>query len=798
LNPAAITTAPSQEPFTLRPLIRQMLSTRRCISGSIFIVEGIDVIPVPTATPKDDDTHAIRLVLGDGELCIQALLHPDMFHLVEKRDVFVGCCVREEGHKNKEREKEDERGMVYLIVNELETAGWNESYMAMWRRHERGKAVEQPATPTRPRSQDKGKAQTPGPVDDNDDDDEEDEEDLENAFEAFEARTFPTAAGDKSQPQPQPIALAKDWHNHQEPLKLTTLRLIPHLPYAQNWSVNVLAIVASLSPVEPSHLPPGKQRTARIADPSTAKQVHLTVFLDPDDFTPRVGSAVLLVGVKNHRFDGGSLKKYASDGKRDSGQRWWFEDPWELSWLDVAGIKSWWQGTPQLKLKQKQPKHRFTPPRPKPRRRRESLDAFLDSLSPWDLLYMRNRLRDGHVKMEGFAGLRELPPEVFASIVPHLRMQDVLNCFLVSKDWREAWTQGVVSTFLCRRFFPGLLELYNGDVPDRHELFLASAKRYLRKHFISRSKRSFVSWDVGWSSDYFISREEAPPSRRLGDLRTVDFGFAPLTICYSSGKIAWQPDNCHLFVDDLYTRERARFSFGVDFISGRPLQLQAVTDSLVILASSSPPFRERGVPDNGQSMYNRLSKSVVLPGKFAQCYAQGDMVAFVTKQGHVVIWGWSDTAIELEIDHGEHFHQPNGWEKDLGGVPGVMFHPTDTDIVYAAWLNSPAPPDPRIHTIVVVKFERGLPVARFETALSHPEYRRHPDSRHSCPAMRLTLSCQKMNAYGGYAVGIVQFVLLKEGAPWDESDNKKNPEWLCVCFNVLTETFVQNKYESHR
>jgi hypothetical protein len=70
LNPAAITTAPGKEPFTLQPLIRQMLSTRRCISGSVFIVEGIDVIPVPAATPEDDDTHAIRLLLGDGELCI--------------------------------------------------------------------------------------------------------------------------------------------------------------------------------------------------------------------------------------------------------------------------------------------------------------------------------------------------------------------------------------------------------------------------------------------------------------------------------------------------------------------------------------------------------------------------------------------------------------------------------------------------------------------------------------------------------------------------------------------------------
>ncbi|KAH6608279.1 cyclin-like f-box [Trichoderma cornu-damae] len=457
----------------------------------------------------------------------------------------------------------------------------------------------------------------------------------------------------------------------------------------------------------------------------------------------------------------------------------------------------------QQQQQQQQPRRLLKPPDARPRRRKESLDALLGSLSSWDLLYMRNRFRDGGLRLDGFAGLSELPPEVFASIVPHLRLQDVLNCYLVCKDWREAWVQGAVATALCRRFFPGLLELYGGDVPDRHELFLASAKRYLRKHFMSRSKRSFVSWDVGWDTDYFVNPQEAPAGRQLGDLRLVDFGFAPLTVSYSSGKVAWQPDNCHVIVDDLYTRERARFSFGVDFISGRPLQLQAVTDSLVILASSSPQFRDRHLTDNGQTitvfhLQYRRSKNVVLPGKFAQCYAQGDMVAFVTKQGHVVVWGWSDSAIELEIDHGEHLHQPNGWEKDLGGVPGVMFHPTDTDIVFAAWLNSPAPPDPRIHTIVVVKYEHGLPVRRYETSLSHPEYRRHPDSRHSCPAMRLTLSCQRMNAYGGYAVGIVQYVLHEEGAPWQDSDAKKNAEWLTICFNVLTESFAQNKYESHR
>ena len=39
-------------------------------------------------------------------------------------------------------------------------------------------------------------------------------------------------------------------------------------------------------------------------------------------------------------FDGGSLKKYASD-KLVTGN-WWFENPRDMGWCDVDGILSWW------------------------------------------------------------------------------------------------------------------------------------------------------------------------------------------------------------------------------------------------------------------------------------------------------------------------------------------------------------------------------------------------------------------------------------------------------------------------
>jgi hypothetical protein len=109
--------------------------------------------------------------------------------------------------------------------------------------------------------------------------------------------------------------------------------------------INVLAILTSLSPVEPSHIGPSfKQRTARLTDMSThPKQVHLTVYLDPEEFTPRVGGVVLLMGVKNHLFEGGSLRKYVSDGL-GGGKSWWVEQVGGLGWCEaeVGRLRAWW------------------------------------------------------------------------------------------------------------------------------------------------------------------------------------------------------------------------------------------------------------------------------------------------------------------------------------------------------------------------------------------------------------------------------------------------------------------------
>ncbi|KAH8770086.1 hypothetical protein F5883DRAFT_493698 [Diaporthe sp. PMI_573] len=334
---AEVVAADPTEPFEPRPLISEVLRTRHCTPDSIFLVEGIEA---HIAVSKRYRT--VRLLLGDGELCIQALLRSEMHRFVDAGRTFVGCYVRL-GHfhvqsielkPDGDGDSDDAVEMVYLVVKDMSTVGWNPAYMQMAGTTGQEGPHTSAAHPTVAK-------QAENPV-------EEPKSDEEDAFESrhVSEQTIKDRRQEAELLKQQPSnALPCAPNSLSKSLKLTPLKSIPHLPYKQNWAVNVLAVVASLSDVEPALLPGyvGKQRTARLADPSIDKQVLLTVFLDPDEFAPVVGSVVLLLGVKNHRFDGGSLKKYGNE-KPKPGTNWWFENPTEVEWCDVEGLKSWWSG----------------------------------------------------------------------------------------------------------------------------------------------------------------------------------------------------------------------------------------------------------------------------------------------------------------------------------------------------------------------------------------------------------------------------------------------------------------------
>ena len=432
----------------LTPLIAEILRTRYCSPGSVMLVEGVDVAhttPNPIAASRSKVRYkesqsqsqrrrwrAVRLLLGDGELCIQSLLAPEMHRYVDAGEIAFGSYIRlnkfrlewlnvhlecesEDGYQDVEAEgranqaacEGDAMGAertAYLVIEDMVLVGCNRPLIQLMRPQELdteaeesaavdGKHEESPQlspSPTQSPSREKEKRRSAAMK--SHAGHQEPSIELELVVERAEAadpyaglERMPiqrqetedqTGIGShQAVPLPPQIAQIQEPHRDRpmrraswqstdpsKPLKLTPLRAIPHLPFKQNWSVNVLAIATAVSELEPSGIPPYTQRRAWLADPSTSKRVLLTVFLDPAQFAPRPGCAVLLIGVKNHRFDGGCLKKYASDrpagGAGSSGgngeARWWFEDPDYLSWCDAPGLRMWWDGQQEVQQEPQQ------------------------------------------------------------------------------------------------------------------------------------------------------------------------------------------------------------------------------------------------------------------------------------------------------------------------------------------------------------------------------------------------------------------------------------------------------------
>ena len=352
------------QPIAPRPLLADLVRTRDCAPGPVLLVEALDA-----AVEVSNRYRAVRLLLGDGVLCVQALLAAELHALVDGGVVYEGCYVRLEGFALRFFAAEgggdttagNGEPLAYLRVDRLAVVGWNEAYMDMLRREDNEAAMAgtdgevrngagERAEEARGKDIHQGtevfvsEKRSPTPHAELDlDDDFPLDSDVEDALEAMD--TSPSRAAQRRQVVSRPsITSSLPWASDDptRPLRLTPLGSVPNLPYKQNWTVNVLCVVASLSAVEPSYLLSSpQQRAARLADPSTGKRLLLTVFLEPETFSPRVGSVVLLLGLKNHRFDGGCLKKYASDRPRGD-KRWWFEEPDELGWCDVRGLKEWW------------------------------------------------------------------------------------------------------------------------------------------------------------------------------------------------------------------------------------------------------------------------------------------------------------------------------------------------------------------------------------------------------------------------------------------------------------------------
>ncbi|PNY28363.1 Uncharacterized protein TCAP_01707 [Tolypocladium capitatum] len=426
-----------------------------------------------------------------------------------------------------------------------------------------------------------------------------------------------------------------------------------------------------------------------------------------------------------------------------------------------------------------------SPGGPNPQFRTAAIDAFLAGLSPWELMYLRNRLRDGRAKVAGLASFEDLPAELVCAIATeHLRLEDVLNCRRVSQTWRAAWDREAVCLTLCRYFFPGLVEVHGEDREQTlaRDLFLREAEQFLRRRHGKPLQKCFIVWHDAWSSGVF--RNKRPEGEEENSLQ----GYMPNSsrnhegppVVYGDGKVAWRPSNTRIVIDDLRTRQRQNCSLSQLYLSGLILDMESVTKDLLVVSA-------RG-SNTVHVWHLNLEKwrRVTLPMRCSACYAEGERAVFVTTASHVVSWSWGGKALELgakeEADFPEkpvHRYEP----------PSVIWHPLCRNALFVSFVYYCGDPGIDYHGVLVIKYEEGKPIRRFTElvmgfAVSETDLPFRPSV--------IQTRCQKLNSHGLYLMAAVS---LED--PENSISQAKTLLPVAVTsvgFNVLTETFVQRRY----
>lgn len=210
---------------------------------------------------------------------------------------------------------------------------------------------------------------------------------------------------------------------------------------------------------------------------------------------------------------------------------------------------------------------------------RAKVAAFLTTLSPWDLLYLRNEFRHNRISLNGLARLSDLPAEILCVIATHLTIDDVVNCRLVSRDWLTSWTQGAVITGISHFFFPGLLERHKelNDAQSAETLLQSSMVKYLRRRHARPHRSSFILW-----------QHPSPAFRGVNAIDQLESGpvcfYSPgPPVFYDKGRIAWQTSGFSTTVDDLRTCERRDCNVDdVQMLQIQRLVLQGMSRELLV------------------------------------------------------------------------------------------------------------------------------------------------------------------------------------------------------------------------
>jgi hypothetical protein len=195
----------------------------------------------------------------------------------------------------------------------------------------------------------------------------------------------------------------------------------------------------------------------------------------------------------------------------------------------------------------------------------------------------------------GLATLVDLPSELICAIAKYLDLADLSRCVHVSKAWEATWKQADIVPDLCNHFFPGLLQTIQAQgKPAHYTVFGEQSRQYLVKSLLKYTTRS-VRWyhypeDSFFTVDRDIHLDGTLPSidHRAARYEGPDGGRRWLSQMtrYKSGRIAWQPDNFLVVIDDLYSRKRRVISPPGAVQSALSVALCDLSQDIVVLDSN--------------------------------------------------------------------------------------------------------------------------------------------------------------------------------------------------------------------
>ncbi|KAM0428530.1 hypothetical protein ACHAPT_006890 [Fusarium lateritium] len=412
--------------------------------------------------------------------------------------------------------------------------------------------------------------------------------------------------------------------------------------------------------------------------------------------------------------------------------------------------------------------------------RKQAIDDFLSDLSPWDILYLRGRIRNATIEL---SGLQDTPPEIICLILSHLSLADYRACRQVCRAWARAWSQGSVLTRACQDFFPGLLEACP-TTPSTQLFSLAAKKRV--KWQRPFSKHTWMRWNKGVGR---IFAELTPPSQT---------GPAPVDSWYPSvygrEKLAWQPSVDRVIVDDLRTKQRLRLLPPGGAMSGTRFRPVAIGDQLLVMIDARQPNRKIYIAN----LVTKEWVTVSLSGPFATAHVEAKTVGIGTTTGQVIVFIWCGGTTQMDLSKVQTC--PPNSERLFGGVAHVLPHPTQANVVFAVWACSKKIKKIKQISFNVVKFEDGQPVWWATEPIPNPRRHANPDCNQE-NYLGLSFTCKMSDSHGSFALGIYRGQNAVHTTPtlcYGCLPARRAGDWGAVSFNVLTQTFKHYEYKSSR